>query len=371
MREAQRSFRRRKEDLLQNQSQRIKLLEKALEDISNSFLDLGSTVLEASKAGSSSDVVAVVREKTRQVLESTKKIQALDPIGDATDNNPSAQQDEEPEYASEDTLTNSSPRDLPSDGQSALNEYLEAPVTYVPMDDLNYDMYSTALSQTSAPALPLPGMFFSKEFWTGDYVNYDAVLPGEIIPDGLSLSQRLARLTLIQGYHNLRGDIGYSADIAKLQYRYGLVFRNVGFILARTRDILVKMEDAQVYSGPVVPPVPDYFEDDYANPWSHEVMSLMRAKGDYPEDYVDADQVETYLKIKGLYYDDGKTLRMALEIPRRSGNLKVVQKQHVELDVADFVKRLIDAAICLGKGVGYPKEIMNSVIVKSVKRVLT
>ena len=370
MREAQRSFRRRKEDLLQNQSQRIKVLEKALEDISNSFLDLGSTVLEASKEGNSSDVVAVVHEKTRQVLESTKQIQALDPVGDGTEDGPSAEHDDEPEYASEDTLTNSSPQDPPFDGQIASNEYSKAPVTIVPIDEMNYDFSSTALSQNPAPALPLPGMFFSKEFWTGDYVNYDAVLPGEIIPDGLSLSQRLARLTLIQGYHNLRGDLGYSAEIAKLQYKYGLVFRNVGFILARTRDILVKMEDAQIYSGPVKPPVPEYFEDDYATPWGFEVVSLMRAKGDHPEDYADADQVETYLKIKGLYYDDGKSLRMALEIPRRSGTGNFVQKQHVELDVGDFIKRLIDAAICLGKGVGYPKDIMNSVIVKSVKRVL-
>ena len=323
------------------------------------------------------NVVNAVHEKTREVLSSAKKLQDLD------------HQENVPEL-----VDDSAAGDTPGSNNSSLDSssHLGKTSTEGPLnpyvfreaaDDSKAIAWTQAIPATehmvdddslsglSTQHMPLTSSFFSKEFWTGDYVNYASILPGEIIPPSLGFSNRLARHGLATGYHNLRGDIGYSAEVARLQYRYGLSVRSIGFILANTREVLVRLVNAEMQTAAPLPPPPmaEHFMHQDAQ-WGYEISSLMSVLGDSTKNYFDCEQVEDYLYQKGLYHDDGKVLRMALDVPQSAAHGIAVQKQHVELNSADLISKLVNVAICLGYGVGFPKATLNRILVSSVTKMV-
>lgn len=225
--------------------------------------------------------------------------------------------------------------------------------------------------------------FFSREFWTGDYVNYPSDLTWPAMAAGeLSFSHRLARSTLVTGYHNLRGDVGYSPTTARRQYRYALGVRSIGFILADTRQILVRLASSSSsssasYAGQSQP-LSIYFNNHPTTvQFARDLHAHMsHAASDSDANYLDADQVHRYLRDNGLCLspsssDDG-AVRMFLPIPSRHNNHQppTTLTRHVELDPQTLIRRLGDVAVCLGSGVGYPKARLNHVIAAAVVRVL-
>lgn len=357
------------------------MLEKALESMGNTFLELSDEMLRSEQVQKSHQLVYSIQNATQRVLETAKEaVHSDEEEGVDSDSFKKEGEAEDSEPSAEELITSESSHyrmDLPIRSPSSMGLQHNRLSDYPQPISYEYINNNTSISpdQTQiSTAQPLTGpilssTFLSREFWTADYSNYTSVLPGDNLPAHLTFWQRLLRISVKTSYHALRGDPGYPTQRVKAQFRFSVNVRPVGFILASARRVL---RQADSYDRSVAPDVPieRFFDDEPARAFGRDSKAEMIRLGERPDDYIDASEVADYLDKKGKFYYDGEVMKMALTVPALSreeaATGKPIKKIVVKIDVRGLIERLTWAAICMGDMVGYPKAKLNAAIVASV-----
>jgi hypothetical protein len=147
-----------------------------------------------------------------------------------------------------------------------------------------------------------------------------------------------------------------------------------------------------------------YFDSDDLRAFGAATMHAMVLAGFPVQSLVNAEEVETYLKDKGMVEVSENEMQMELTIPATSSQAIEVndslharmtggaprerkspptasryrkplsqqnrpRKRVVTVSVDSLIEKFIDMSICTGNGIGYPKPGMNAAIVASVVRI--
>ena len=270
--------------------------------------------------------------------------------------------------------------------------------------------------------------FFTKEFWGGDYTTPADLHLVERPNRPLPFWERLLRLNLTSVIHRLtddgtRGDTNFCTRWEARGFKYSLRHKSKANLLARTRWVIdtIAAMDTRVDSmetgmiGPIRaqedwrPRIEAYFDNDDLRAFGAATIHSMVLAGFPVENLVNAEEVESYLKEKGMVEVSDSEMQMELTFPiqstwaaqldaepsvdgdiakttantgtqprrsRRSPRSKTLssrqsrpQKRMVTISSPTLVEKFIDLSICTGNGIGYPKPSMNAAIVAAVVRI--
>lgn len=235
--------------------------------------------------------------------------------------------------------------------------------------------------------------------------------------------ERLLRLNLTTVIHRLtcdgmRGDTNLCKRWAANGFKYSLRHKRKANLLARTRWVIDSIAEsdalADVMEMNLVSPTPmhadwcphieTYFDNDDLRAFGAATMHPIVLPGFPVQSLANAEEVETYLKDKGMVEVGENEMQMELTIPATSSqaievndNLHVrmtgvtprerkspstasryrrplsrqnrPRKRLVIVSVDNLIETFIDMSICTGNGIRYPKPSMNAAIVASVVRI--
>ena len=409
------------------------MLEDTVEEMSTTFVGLSASVLESEHIRSHPQLITSIGESVKRALTLAENATRNTDEGAAgTDNDserPQGQSHAPVQSERASTVLVASTQGEPSTAARFLT------MNEMGMQDFYMDPPFEAVPSTEAVARPgnavpqiIRGMltqntFFTKEFWGGDYTTTaDKHMVGRPTRP-LPFWERLLRLNLTTVIHRLtcdgvRGDANLCARWEANGFKYSLRHKSKANVLARTRWVIDSIAEsdarADVMATNMLGPTPmqadwrphieTYFDNDDLRAFGAATMHSMVLAGFPVQSLVNAEEVETYLKDKGMVEADENEMQMELIIPATSsqaievnGSLHtrmtgVAPREHklpptasryrkplsrqnrprkrlVTVSVDSLIEKFIDMSICTGNGIGYPKPGMNAAIVASVVRI--
>ena len=438
MRQAQRDFRRRNEETITELRARIKMLEDTVEEMSTTVVGLSDSVLESEHIRSHPQLITSVGDSVKRALALAENAtRGPDEETEAVDDDQASSQNASRALVhSKGTIT--APITSSEGGPRTADRFLT--MNEMGLQDYYMDPPFEAVASTEAVIRrrnPVPqnvrGMltqntFFTKEFWGGDYTTFVDMPPVEKPSRPLPFWERLLRTNLTYVIHRLtkdglRGDADVCAKWEARVFKYSLRHKSRANIVARTRwvvDFIVANDgriDAATKNmiGParvqqdIWPHVEAYFDNDDLRAFGAATMHAMVLVGYPVEHLVNAEDVECYLKEKGMVEVGEDEMQMELTIPPPSPQAVAViakhavneelqtpttsrvarcrrsrptsrsksslsrqsrpQKRMVTVSVESLIEKFVELSICTGNGIGYPKPSMNAAIAASVIRI--
>jgi hypothetical protein len=414
------------------------MLEDTVEEMSTTFVGLSDSVLGSEHIRSHPQLITSIGDSVKRALTLAENA-TRDPDGESE----SVDDDEEnPHDQSSHPVQSESASNVPvasSQGGPAtaarfltMNEmgmqdfYMDPPFEAVPSAQAVIRRRRDPVPQ-NVRGMPTQNTFFTQEFWGGDYATTTNMHMVERPDRPLPFWERLLRLNLTSVIHRLtndgvRGDADFCTGWEARGFKYSLRHKSKASLLARTRWVIdtIAANDAQVDAlerntvGPSRKQadwrsrIEAYFDNDDLRASGAATMHSM-VLANYPvENLVNAEEVESYLKEKGVVEVGENEMQLELTIPAPPPRAVEVdakddvnevsqaptrtatrsrtsqpnsrprsdltrqgrpQKRIVTLSVETLIWKFIDLSICTGNGIGYPKESINSAIVASVTRI--
>lgn len=412
------------------------MLEDAVEEMSTTFIGLSDTVLQSKRINAEPELMLAIGDYVRHFLTVAKS------ADQGADENPEVHLDDHigtvdssssvglsEQVISHDEMSIEVMRPTPDVSQFGAGTTGSLDF---PMSGMHYNPDPRAFSNTPTPSsvqrMLTQNFFFSKEFWSGDYINHHGLLPTEQTRPRPIFWQRLLRTSLITGCRalctdSLSADGAFVQRWAERQYRYSLSHRSKAFILAMSRNALAAMAKSDelenqgqpytigqtLYQQKIDTCVKAIFDNDDFRAFGATTVQAMLTDGYPVDDLLDAEEVEGYLKEKGLVSSGESEMQMELAMPRSSHEeirtatrdaaddtygrdehfsstlAQAKGRSHrgsspprrqsrwgtrlVTINIQSLADSVTQLAVCMGGGIGYPRQLLNSAIVASVVRI--
>jgi hypothetical protein len=406
------------------------MLEDTIEEMSTTFVGLSDSVLDSEHIRSHPQLITSVGDSVKRALTLAENAtRGSDEETEDVDDDQESPQDQYRALAQSERA--SSVPVASSQGQPAIGSRFLT-MNEMGMQDFYTDPPFKAVSSTEAAVPqrnPVPqnisrmvtqNAFFTNEFWGGDYTTTAEMHFVESPARQLPFWERLLRPSSTSVIHQLtnngmRGDTKFCTRWEARGFKCSLRHKSKANLLARTRWILatIAASDARAdvverdMAGPNRtqtdwrPHIEAYFDNDDLRAFGAATMHSMILAGFPVESFVNAEEVENYLKEKGMVEVGNDSMQMKLTIPtaehdvydklqapqtrtairsrnsqpssRSRSNLSRQcrpQKRMVTISMNSLLERPTKVSICTGNGIGYPKgSSLNAAIVASVIRI--